>query len=148
MAERIPTRFRWALAAKGALLLGMGAVFAALAWKLTAGVHGWLVVRVALALGFCACGAFLAGGAVRDFADAWIAEARQTEGAVALASRRAGYSLRLPDGHFVEFILHNPWQPLRADARYTVTYGRFSRVLVAPPRLETPASAERQSTAP
>ena len=59
-------------------------------------------------------------------------------GAKPLNSRRSGYSLRLPSGRFVEYVLYNPWPSLAPDATYTVVYGRFSGVLVAQPQPEPP----------
>ena len=50
----------------------------------------------------------------------------RVDGAVALASRRAGWSLRLPDGRFAEFILHNPWAPLVTDARYAAVHNPWA----------------------
>jgi hypothetical protein len=54
---------------------------------------------------------------------------------VALPLRRfSGISFRLPDGRSAEFILYNPGPALVPNRRYAVTVGRWSRVLVAPPR--------------
>jgi hypothetical protein len=135
---RISPSFRAALAGKGTLLLALGALYGALAWVLLAGGHGWAFAwRAPLATAFALVGAFLAAGSIRAWADACLAQGCQAEGAVALASRRAGYSLKLPSGRFVEFILFNPWGPLTAGARYTVVYGKYSRILVTPPQPES-----------
>lgn len=128
--------FRVALAGKGALLLGLGAVFAVLGLEAWARWHWPLPARLS-AVGLCLVAAgFLAWAAGLALLDAVKGEALEATGAVALKSRRAGYSLRLPSGRFVEYILHNPWEPLTPGARYTVVYGRHSGVLVAPPRVE------------
>jgi hypothetical protein len=41
-----------------------------------------------------------------------------------------------PDGRFVAYVLSNPWPALEQGQRYTVTYGKFSRVLVEPPLVD------------
>jgi len=122
---------RLALAAKGSLLAAMGALFGALALRALGPPARWWAIL--FGLGFVLLGAFLAWAGLMAWLDALIGGAVTASGARALPSRRAGHSLRLPDGHFVEFILHNPWAPLVPGRIYNVTYGRFSRVLVAPP---------------
>jgi hypothetical protein len=67
-------------------------------------------------------------------------------GATVLKNRKQGYSMRVPSGRYVEFILFNPWEPLRPEATYTVTYGRFSGVLVARPEA-TPTATTTPSRA-
>ncbi len=79
----------------------------------------------------------MAWAASLGLADVVLGQALVANGAKALKSRRAGYSLRLPSGRFVEYVLYNPWPALAPDATYTVVYGRFSGVLVAPPQPES-----------
>jgi hypothetical protein len=126
---RISARFRLGLAAKGLLLLALGALFVAL-W-LRAGLVGTLFFSVPAV--FCLWTAALA------FADAARGEAVIVSGAVALRSRRSGVSFRLPNGRSAEFLLYNPWSRLVPDATYEVTIGRHSHVLVAPPMRELSA---------
>ncbi len=145
-AARIGAGFRLALVAKGLLLAALASGFAALPFAAGAsGLAGsgatpvslgaWLV-RIALALLAAPLALFLAWAAGLAFLDAARGRTVEESGAVALESRRAGHSLRLTSGRFVEFILWNPWSPLVPDARYRVRYGRHSRVLVAPPERE------------
>ena len=157
----IPPRMRLALAAKGAPLLGVGGIFAAVAWRVlapslshAAGALAYsaaalfLLWATALFL-LWATALFLLWAAALALGGATQGAAVRVDGAVALASRRAGWSLRLPDGRFAEFILHNPWAPLVTDARYAAVHnpwaplvtdaryaavrGRLSRVIVRPP---------------
>jgi hypothetical protein len=125
---------RAVLLLKAALLLGLAAVFAALAVEAVRGDHaGW-----ARGLGLlCALPApFLVWAAGTGLLDAALGRAVEVSGAVALRSRRSGYSLQLPDGHFAEFPLFNPGSRLEPGHRYRVTVGRYSRVIVEPPRPE------------
>jgi hypothetical protein len=133
MDARISPSFRLLLAAKAILLLVMAGLFDGIAWRV--GVDGgrWWSTRVAAALLLGPLGLFLGWAALLALADAVAGGARRFANAVALRSRRAGYSLRLPDGRFAEFILHNPWSPLEPNATYSVTVGRYSRVIVARP---------------
>lgn len=134
--SRISTRFRLALAAKALLLLSLALLFEWLAVECWAKFHWHLLARVS-GLGLCGIATLsLAWSAVRGLVDALLGQAVTTPGARPLKSRRAGYSLKLPDGKFVEYVLYNPWPKLEAEQRYTVTYGRYSRVLVAPPVVE------------
>lgn len=129
----MPPRFRLALLGKGTLLAGLSAVFAWLGVEAWAKWHWHLAARLS-GVALCAVAAvFLVWAAGLACLDVLQGEALESSGAVALKSRRAGYSLKLPSGRFVEYILHNPWQRLVPGQRYTVTYGRHSRVLVAPP---------------
>jgi hypothetical protein len=134
--DRISARFRWALAGKGALLYGLAALFLLLAIRAGSdGVRGaWL--RLALVPPFVLFGAFLGWAGRFAVADVIRGRTTRVEHAVALPSRRAGYSLRLPDGHYAEFILFNPWGPLAAGRQYTLVMGKHSRVIVEPPLLE------------
>jgi hypothetical protein len=132
----IPPRFRVALAAKGLLLLSLAAVFLVLgfaAW----GQQPWPVLVRLGVFGFAVLTTrFLGWAAGLALLDAVQGRAERSSGATPLPSRRSGRSLRLSSGRFVEYILVNPWQPLEQGARYTVTYGRRSGVLVAPPERE------------
>jgi hypothetical protein len=136
MTERalpMPPRFRVALLGKGALLAALSAVFAWLGVEAWARWHWAFAARLS-GVALCAVAAgFLLWAAGLALLDVVKGEALESHGAVALKSRRAGYSLELPSGRFVEYILHNPWQRLTPGKRYTVTYGKYSRVLVAPP---------------
>ncbi len=130
----IPGIWRLALAAKAALLATMAAAFACLAvWS--ALDAAWLM-RIPASLLFGSLGLFLAWAAGCGFADAIIGKSVTETGAVALRSRRSGLSVRLAGGRYAEFILFNPWDPLTPDAKYTVTIGRFSRVIVRRPEPE------------
>lgn len=135
----IPPRLRVGLLLKGLLLASLGLVFFAVA---LGGLRAdWpLLARLAFSLFFGALGLFPFGVSRSALLDALFGRAIEVQGAVALTARqrRAGYSLRLPDGHFAEFLMRNPWEPLVPGARYTVVIGRRSRVLVAPPRPDTP----------
>jgi hypothetical protein len=139
---RISRAFRWALATKGALLFTFAGGFALLALGALTGIGGsaWTWLRLPGAALFALLGGFLAWAASLALRDVARGEALRESGAVALASRRSGLSLRLPSGGFAEFILWNPWERLEPGARYRVTYGRFSRVLVEPPEREAPSS--------
>jgi len=120
---RISPRFRWALAGKGLLLLALVAAFASIAVA-----SGPCVAAIA---GLIGC--FLAWASSLAFIDAIRGHAFRESGAKPLASRWTGRSLRTPSGRFVEFVLWNPWGPLDRDARYTVTYGSRSGVIVERP---------------
>ncbi|MFT3713871.1 MAG: hypothetical protein QM817_39935 [Archangium sp.] len=130
---RISPGFRVALAGKALLLLGFAGLFALMAWSSFTRWHWPLLARVSgsalLAIGALA----IASAALRGLADAILGDAETTRGAKPLKSRRSGYSLQLPNGKFVEYVLYNPWPALAQDQTYTVTYGKFSRVLVARP---------------
>ena len=134
---RIARAFRAALLGKGALLAGMGLVFALLSVRL---LHAsWPFLARALAASASAAVAlFLVWAASLALLDAVWGRAERIRGAVALESRAAGHSLRTPEGRYAEFILWNPWRPLAPGGRYTVMVGRFSRVIVSPPELESP----------
>jgi hypothetical protein len=132
---RITPLFRLALLGKGALLAGIAAVFARLAIQLAFGASLW-PLRIAAGLVLAPLALFLLWAAGLGLVDALLGRAERASGALALQSRRAGYSLQLPDGRFVEFILWNPWQPVVPGRRYTVVFGRRSMVLVRPPEPE------------
>lgn len=133
----IPPRLRVGLLLKGLLLAALGLVFFAVA---VGGLRvDWpLLARLGFSLCFGALGLFPFGVSRFALLDALFGRAIEVQGAVALTprQRRAGYSLRLPDGRFAEFLVRNPWAPLVPDARYTVVIGQRSRVIVAPPRRE------------
>jgi hypothetical protein len=130
---RISPAFRLALAGKGALLFSLCLLFVALVLKGTLDTERHVVVRL-LSVFFALPAWFVGWTALLAFADALLGEAREVTGAIALRSRKAGYSLKLPDGHFAEFILWNPWSvELVPDRPYRVTIGRRSRVMVRPP---------------
>jgi hypothetical protein len=133
MAAHITPRMRAALAAKAVLLLALAAVFSILA-SVTFDAERFFMTRAAAAVLCAPLSAFLFVNAARGLLDAMLGRAREVEGAVALASRRSGYSLQLPDGRFAELVLG--LQPLVAGRRYTVLIGRWSNVVVAPPRPE------------
>jgi hypothetical protein len=135
MTLHLTPRLRLALAAKGILLLVLGAVFATLIFGALTGDHH-VVTRALALLVSVPIAAFLASNALKAFADAVLGQVREVHGAEALGSNRSGLSFRLPDGRFAEFVLFNPWQPLVAGRRYTVVIGRWSRVVLAPPILE------------
>jgi hypothetical protein len=121
------------LCAKSILLSALAGAFALVVWSVAfdPGRAWWTRILVALLL--TPLSAFLAWAASMALADSVLGRAVRVANAVALPSRRAGYSLRLPDGRFAEFIFHNPWAALRAHRRYAVVLGRYSRVIVAPP---------------
>ena len=133
---RISPRFRLALALKALLLLSLSTLFVFLAWESWTRWHWALPARVsgAVLLGIAAVS--VAWAASLGVADAVLGQALVASGAKPLKSRRSGYSLRLPSGRFVEYVLYNPWPALAPDATYTVVYGRFSGVMVAPPQPE------------
>ena len=134
---RISSRFRLAIFAKAVLLFAFGATFLVLAWGAWSKWHGPLLARASGAVLLAIGSVSLTGAAGRGFADAVIGEALVTKGAKPLKSRRSGYSLRLPSGRFVEYVLYNPWPTLAPDATYTVVYGKFSGVLVEQPQPES-----------
>ncbi len=132
----IPAKFRAALLAKGILLVSLAAFFTLLGvgawtlghWPLTARVGvAALTVMLALYLGWAASLALL---------DLVLGQAMRSTGATPLEQRRTGYSLKLPSGRNIEYILYNTWPPLQPGVTYTVLYGRRSGVLVAPPEPE------------
>lgn len=132
-ALRIPRSFRLALAAKGGLLGALALLFALLAFAMISGSNINAPARVALTPLFGFLAWFLGRAASLALADAVLGEAVTEAGAVALASRRAGWSLQTADSRFVEYVLWNPWGPLQPGHSYAVTYGRYSRVLVSEP---------------
>ena len=134
---KISKRFRLAIAAKALLLFTLGVVFFGLAWGAWSKWHWPLLARASGAVLLAIGAVSLLGAAGRGFADAVIGEALVGKGAKPLKSRRSGYSLRLPSGRFVEYVLYNPWPSLAPDATYTVVYGKFSGVIVAPPQPES-----------
>lgn len=137
-APRISTAFRIALAVKALPLLGFAAIFGTYGFAIAIG-PGMRPIRILGGLAFGRLVLFLAWAGARGLADAALGRAERASGAVALQSRRAGYSLQLPDGRFLEFILWNQWEALVPGERYTVTFGRRSQVLVrAPEREVTP----------
>jgi hypothetical protein len=133
----IAARWRLALFGKAALLLLIGAGFAALAvTAMTAADHSMLV-RVSLLVTCGPLALFMAWAGSLGAADAVIGKSVTEGGATVLKHRRSGYSMRVPSGRFVEFILWNPWDPLLPGSTYTVTYGRYSGVMVARPEATT-----------
>ncbi len=132
----ISGRFRLALAMKALLLLSFSAVFLVLAWVAWTKWHWPLLARGSGALLSSIAAGSVAWAAGLGVADVVRGQALVGSGAKPLKSRRSGYSLRLPSGRFVEYVLYNPWPTLLPEATYTVTYGRFSGVLVAPPQVE------------
>ncbi len=140
---RIAPRFRLALAAKAGLLLSLSALFLFLAQGAWSRWHWHLLARLSGA-GFLVIAALsVAWAAGLGLADAVRGQALEGRGARPLKSRRSGYSLRLPSGRFVEYVLYNPWPALCAEQTYTVTYGRHSGVLVAPPSPEQTTAGDR-----
>ncbi len=133
---RISARFRLALALKALLLLSFSAVFVGLAGVAWSKWHWPLLARGSGALLLMVAAASVAWAASLGVADAVLGQAILARGAKPLKSRRAGYSLRLPSGRFVEYVLYNPWPALSTDATYTVVHGRFSGVLVEQPQPE------------
>ena len=132
----ISARFRLALSMKALLLLSFSAVFLMLAWVAWTKWHWPLLARGSAALLSSIAAGSVAWAAGLGVADVVRGQALVGSGAKPLKSRRSGYSLRLPSGRFVEYVLYNPWPTLLPEATYTVTYGRFSGVLVAPPQVE------------
>jgi len=124
------------LAAKGALLGLLALLFIALSVTVLLDRPWPLLVRLVAAAAFAFPLPVLGPGAFAALSDALTGRAVRVEGAVALASRRAGWSLRLPSGLFAEYLLWNPWLPLTPSRTYTVVHGERSRVLVEPPREE------------
>jgi len=133
---RISARFRLALALKALLLLSSGAVFLGLAWASWSKWHWPLLARGSGALLLAISALAVAWAACLAVADVVLGQAIVAKGAKPLKSRRAGYSLQLPSGRFVEYVLYNPWPSLSPDTTYTVVHGRFSGVLVAQPSPE------------
>jgi hypothetical protein len=127
-AAHISRSFRFALGAKGFLLLALSAIFVVIADL--AELLAFRVMGAAIAI-------FLAWASSLAFVDAMHGEAIRESGAKPLASRWTGRSLRTPSGRFVEFVLWNPWDALDAAASYTVTYGARSGVIVERPQIET-----------
>lgn len=133
----IPIRFRAALLAKGALLAALAALFIWLGVEAWARWHWPATARVSVAALAASLALFLGWAASLALLDVVLGRAERSTGAVPLKRRRTGYSLKLPSGRYVEYILYNPWQPLQQGATYTVLYGHRSGVLVAPPEPET-----------
>lgn len=129
----ISLRWRLALLGKALLLLSIASGFAFLALTAVTTPDRSIVVRV-VALLLCApLSFFLAWAASLGILDALIGKSVTEVGATVLKNRKQGLSMRAPSGRSLEFILFNPWEPLRPEATYTVTYGRFSGVLVRKP---------------
>lgn len=132
---RTPPAFRVRLALKAVLLVALGG---GLVWLAKEGAtrSTWpALARGAWALVFGAVGLFPLGPARRGLADALDGAAVEVTDAVALDARgrRAGYSLRLPDGRFAEFLLWNPGPALVPGARYRLLLARRSRTIAATP---------------
>jgi hypothetical protein len=135
----ISPRWRLALVAKALLLLGISA---SLFWIAFAAFGDpSLPIRALGGVGFSALGLFIAWAASLGLADAVLAQTRTEEGVRVLESKRRGYSMRTPSGRFIEFILWNPWGKLEPDRLYSVTYGRFSGVIVCRPVANRPTVA-------
>ena len=119
---------------KAALLLAFAAVFGLIAFEALTGHHAWWARVLALASAFP--GPFLVKAASRGLFDVLFGQAITIDGAVALDSkqRRIGYSVRLPDGRMAEFPLFNPGTALVPGQRYQVVVGRYSNVIVEPPK--------------
>ncbi|MBK7859071.1 MAG: hypothetical protein IPJ65_10725 [Archangiaceae bacterium] len=133
---RISAGYRFALAAKGLLLFCMAAVFGALVARGAFAADRALLLRPLALVVFGVPLVFLGWTSLLAFADALVGAAVEVDGAVALQPRRRrwGTSFRLPNGRAAEFVLYNPYPPLVPDAKYGVTIGRYSRVLVQAPR--------------
>lgn len=135
---RIPTRYRLALAAKGALLFVLMVVFLGL----TAGAIFKPEVHLAIRVVFGAFGAvnaaFLAWTTWLALADVALGQAVQVSGATALPSRKSGVSFRLEGGGSAEYLLVNSWAPAQQGRRYGLTIGRYSHVILDAPRDEGP----------
>lgn len=129
----IAPRFRVALAAKALLLLSIAGCFGFLALTAWSKWHWHLLARASGATLLLIAALSVGWAAGLGLADALVGKALEGRGAAPLKSRRTGYSLRLPSGRFVEYVLYNPWSRLSPEQTYTVVYGRFSGVLVAPP---------------
>ncbi len=142
----ISAGWRLALAGKALLLLSIASGFAFLAITAVTAPDHALAVRIILLLLCAPLAFFIAWAAALGLLDAAIGKSVTEAGATVLKNRKSGYSMRVPSGRFVEFVLWNPWEPLRPDATYTVTYGRFSGVLVAPPEA-TPIATTAPSRA-
>ena len=133
---RISARFRLALALKALLLLCFSLLFLSLAWAAWS-KWDWHVLARLSGAALLTIGAVSVGWAASlGLADVVLGQAVVGSGAKPLKSRRTGYSLQLPSGRFVEYVLYNPWPALAPELTYTVVYGRFSGVLVAPPQPE------------
>lgn len=133
----IPPRVRLQLGLKalGLLLIGLSL----LGISLGGVVSSWSVpLRAVFSSFFFLVSLFPLGVSRFALFDAVLGRAVEVTGAIALdeKQRRAGWSLKLPDGHFAEFLFANRGAPLVAGSRYTVVIGVHSRVLVAPPSLE------------
>jgi hypothetical protein len=131
--SRISPKFRAALAAKALLLLSIAGFFAFLALTAWTKWHWPLLARLSGAAFLVLAASSVGWAAGLGFADALLGQALEGHGAKTLKSRRSGYSLRLPSGRFVEYVLYNPWPALSPEQTYTVVYGRFSGVLVSQP---------------
>lgn len=135
---RISIGWRVALFAKAALLLAIGLGLIAIAFFAVR--DGAWPVKVVGGVAFGWLGAFVCWAGSLGFADAAVGQTRTEENVRVLENRRRGYSMRTPTGRFIEFILWNPWDKLEPYAAYTVTYGRFSGVIVAAPRRTGPST--------
>lgn len=129
---KIPPGFRLALFAKALLLLAIGLGFLAIAFFSVR--DGAWPIKILGGVGFGWLGAFVCWAASLGFADVAVGQTRTEANVRVLENRRRGYSMRTPTGRFIEFILWNPWDALTPDASYTVTYGRFSGVIVVAPQ--------------
>ena len=129
----ISPRWRLALALKATLLLSIALGFGVLAFHAATLPDKSIAVRLVALLPCGALAVFVGWASSLGFLDALVGKSVTEAGARALKNRRQGYSMRVPSGRFVELILWNPWEPLVPEASYTVTYGRFSGVLVARP---------------
>ena len=125
---------RAVLLLKAVLLVALAALFGFIAVEALRGDHAWWARALALLTVFPA--PFLVMAGCRGALDALVGEAVQIDGAVALSSkgRRTGYSVKLPDGRFAEFPLFNPYPALSPGKSYAVVVGRWSNVIVEPPK--------------
>lgn len=134
----ISPKYRAALAGKALLLVALAATFALLAWGCWTKWHWHFLARWSGTL-LCLIAAWgIARASLSGWLDALLGQAVTVSGARPLASRRSGYSLKTPDGRFVEYVLYNPWPELDPEQRYTVVFGRYSRVLVERPVADQP----------
>lgn len=135
---RIPTRFRLALAAKGALLFVLMVVFLLLTGAALFKPDVNPVIRFLFAVLGALNTAFLAWTTWLALADVVLGQAVEVSGATALPSRKSGISFRLKGGGSAEYLLVNAWEPAQQGRRYGLTIGRFSHVILEPPRDEGP----------
>ena len=141
----IPSRYRLALAGKGALLGVLFLVFLGLTGGVALKPDLHLLLKLLLSPVFAICTVFLAWTTWLALADVFIGKAIKVTGAQPLPSRKSGISFRLAGGGSAEYLLVNSWAKTQLGHTYGLTIGRYSHVIIEEPRDEGVSAPSAQS---